>query len=255
MIDLLAYRHHMRWLKMCEDTLAIDRKSRKTDFRAHLREFDVSGWNGKMGSEWQEERHRVNPCRFCKVCVKTHHAPDAFYGNVTDKTAWNKLACPREIPYSCGMLPDQCNYPIMNMNWRIPGPLFPLAVDYVNSANVEFSLIALQNVATLGNRIARASGDVRLASRRVQEIEMRKSEPHVRSTAALLSNHPTLRGRISQLHTIGALPFSRGQHPDNPRPSGLPYDESKTLELAKKLRKVARERRTSTRHNIPCGGE
>ena len=133
------------------------------------------------------------------------------------------------------MMPEQCSYPILNMNRRIPVPLCPLAVEYMNSVDVEFSLLALRNVATLGNRLVRGSGDVQLAARRVQEIEMRKLEPQARSTASLLSNHPILRDRISQLHAIGELPFFRGQPPDNPRPIGLPYDSSKTQELAKKL--------------------
>ena len=78
MVDLLAYRHHMRWLKLCEDTLASDRKSRTTDFSDHLRDFDVSGWKKKIGVGWKKESHRIinlNPCRFCKVCVKTPLSP------------------------------------------------------------------------------------------------------------------------------------------------------------------------------------
>lgn len=102
---------------------------------------------------------------------------------------------------------------------------------------------AAQSVATLGNRIARECGDIRLADRRVQEIEMRKLEHQVRAAASLLRNHPVLRDRMVQLHTIGALPFSQGEPPEEPRPRGLPYDASKTVEMVQKLRKDVGEGR------------
>ena len=152
------------------------------------------------------------------------------------------------------MISGEIHFPILNLNWRVPGPLFPLAVEYRNAVGVEFSLLELQNVATLRNRTVRESGDVRLAARRVQVIEMRKLEPQVLSTAAMLQDHPVLRDRISQLRTIGALPFFRGQPPDNPRPSGMPYDSSKNCGNGDKT--VERcERRTSSGHNIPCCGQ
>ena len=217
----------MRWLKPCEDTLKSDERSRMTDCHDHYRRFEVDGWEEKKGLDKELSRNKIlllNSCRYCEECIKTPQAPDDFYGSDVLASAWNKVKCPREEPYSCGMAADSMQFPLLNMNWRVPGPLCPLAVEYRKSVTVDFSLTNLQYVATLGNRIVRECGDVRLAARRVQEIEMRSLEPQVRSTAALLQNHPALRDRIAELHTIGALPFFRGRAPDNPRPSGLPYD-------------------------------
>ena len=101
----------------------------------------------------------------------------------------------------------------MNMHWRITGPPRPLAAGYIDAVDVEFSRQAVQHVDTIGNRIAREFGDIRLASRRVQEIETRKPEPQARHTDSLLQNHTTLRGQISQLRKIAALPFFRGKPP------------------------------------------
>ena len=255
MVDLLAYRHHMRWLKMCEDKSAGDQKSRKGYFREHLHCFQVAGWEVKIIDSGGIEEDRIptlNPCRFCKKCAKTPYSPGTFYGGnlITEKVAWGRTNCIKDEPYACGMTQGEVSYPLLNMNWRAPGPLFPLAVEYRSAVDVDFSLLAVQNVATLGNRLARESGDVRLAARRVQEIEMRTSEPQVRATATLLRNHPALQGRIAQLHTIGALPFLHGKSPENPMPLGLPYDASKTAEIVQKLWKDVREGRVliSTPH-------
>ena len=57
---------------------------------------------------------------------------------------------------------------------------------------------------------------------------------------ALLGEYPDLRGKIVQLRKIGALPFYRGPPPEAPRPSGLPYDESKTIDMVKKIWKDVR---------------
>ena len=103
-IDLLAYKHHMRRLKLCEDTLGGDRKSRKEDSQDHFREYHVVGWKEKMSAcpgDVEERIVALNKCRFCKVCVGTATAPDRFYGEGTDKGAWNTLPWPMGEPYAC----------------------------------------------------------------------------------------------------------------------------------------------------------
>lgn len=122
----------------------------------------------------------------------------------------------------------------MNMEWGDPGPCFHSALDYLQNVDVEFSLIAVRTVAALGNRIVRESGDVRLEARRVQEVAMRKLEPQAQADTELLANRPKLRDQIANLHTTGALPHFRGEPPNTPRPSGLPYDASKTIDMVEK---------------------
>ena len=98
MIDLLAYRRHLRRLKMCEDTLMSDKKSWQIDFRDHYRKFEATGWREKIELVLGGKEDRIitlNPCRFCSVCIKTHQAPDAFYGDGINTTARNQLTCPR----------------------------------------------------------------------------------------------------------------------------------------------------------------
>ena len=112
----------------------------------------------------------LGKCRFCNVCVKTATSPDHFNGNGAGGGAWNTVPGPREEPYSFGMQNVEVRYPLLNANWRVPGPLCPLAVEYRNAVDVDFSSISLQHVATLGSRIARECGDMRMAARRIQEI-------------------------------------------------------------------------------------
>ena len=135
------------------------------------------------------------------------------------------------------------SYPLLDINWRTPGPLCPLAVGYVNAADVDFSLLEVHHVDTPGNRIARECGYIRWAARRAQAIEMRKLESQVEAERSMVENHPQLRDQISQIHTIGALPFFRGQPPVGPRPRGLPYDASRTVDVAKKIRNDVRQGR------------
>ena len=96
------------------------------------------------------------------------------------------------------MKTEKPSYPLLGINWREPGPLFPMAAEYMGAVDVEFSLLAVRNVAVPGNRIARQFGDIRSAARKVQEIEM-----------SMFENHQHLRDQIAQIHTIGAIPFSR----------------------------------------------
>ena len=67
--DLLAYRHHMRWLKLCEDALMSDRRTWKEDFLEHVREYAVNGRQEKVDGGHNEQNDRIvtlNPCRFCR---------------------------------------------------------------------------------------------------------------------------------------------------------------------------------------------
>ena len=244
MIDLVTYHHHVRWLKMCEDTLLADRKSRKVDFGEHYRGYIVTGCKVKIEAIQDDKSDRIatlNPCRHCKLCIKTPHAPDRFYGKEIEKAAWNCAPGPRDIPYSCGMNVEPTSYPLLDLEWRTPGPLQLKAAEYIEAADVDFSLMAAHKVATLGNQLAHdCSGEIRYAARCVQEIEMRKLEPQAQSTITLLDGHPELRDKIVRLHTIGALPFYRGPPPETHRPSGLPYDESKTVEMVGKIWKDVR---------------
>ena len=97
-------------------------------------------------------------------------------------------------------------------------------------------------------------GAIRLAARRVQEIEMRKLKPQVHDAEDLMARHPQLRGDIINMHTTGALPFSRGDPPTGPRALGLPYDPTKTVEMVKKIWKDVRVGRVLVVSSRVVGG-
>ena len=237
----------MRWLKLCEYTLTTDRTTWKEDFCGHFREYVVTGWKTTVDAINDDRIDRIatlNPCIYCQLCVKTPHAPECFYGIGSERISRNCAVGPMGVPYLCGVNIGDPTYPLLDKDWRRNGPLQPNAVEYVEAADVGFSLVAVQNVATIGNRVVReCGGEVRYAARCVQEIEMRKLEPQAQSAMTLLHDHPILRDQIVQLHTIGAPPCFRGQPPGGPRPCGLPYDESKTVEMVEKIWKDVRQGR------------
>ena len=86
----------------------------------------------------------------------------------------------------------------------------------------------------------REIGSVSIAASRAQEVEMRKLEPQAQASRELLNNHPILRDQIVNVQTIGSLPHFRGGPHEIPRPSGLPYDASKTLDMVGKIRNDVR---------------
>ena len=47
MIDLIAFKHHMRWLKPCADILASVMRDWEILFKHHLQVFAVDGWRAK----------------------------------------------------------------------------------------------------------------------------------------------------------------------------------------------------------------
>ena len=125
MIDLLASRHHMRWLKLCTDNLPGDVKAWETDFRDRLGGFSVVGWRAKIIADPGDAEERIitlNNCRLCKKCSKTPTPPDRFYGEGIRGQAWNAHTGPRETPYACGMTTSGAHYHWLSLEWRDSGP-------------------------------------------------------------------------------------------------------------------------------------
>ena len=51
MIDLLAYRHHMRWLNFRDANLLGDVRNWRDNSRDHIRNFVVAAWRQKLRDE------------------------------------------------------------------------------------------------------------------------------------------------------------------------------------------------------------
>ena len=82
-IDIIAYRHHTRWLELCEDNPVEDVREWKNDFKGHVKETLVTDWEAKMDGDSGSDENSIialNSCRFCKICIKTPHSPDMLYG-------------------------------------------------------------------------------------------------------------------------------------------------------------------------------
>ena len=222
MVDLIAFKRHMRWLKLCEDNLESDVRDWEENFKEHLSQFRAEGWEVKLANQVDSDQSSItllNGWRFCKMkCVKTPCDTEQFYGKETPHQARKILECDREIPYLCGMAMLEAEYPMLNLNWRIPGPVCPLSEEFIRNAIVEFTLENVQAVATLGNRLVREYGDVRLAARRIQEIEARTLEPHVLATKELLKNTPNCVIRSHNCTQLAQCRISmerRHKHPDH----------------------------------------
>lgn len=83
-IDLVACKHQMRWLKLCEDNLAANARDWKKDFEEHIRRFQVVGWGDKAELTPPLLKGQItvlNQCRFRKgIHGKKPVAPDFCYG-------------------------------------------------------------------------------------------------------------------------------------------------------------------------------
>lgn len=155
----------------------------------------------------------------------------------------NREECPRPVPYPIGTLSAEVTYPVLNLNWRIPGPTCPLAEDYIRSANVEFTTKPVQAVETQGNRIVMGMWRCEDGGSKGEGDRNAETDPQVSAAAPLLKNRPQMRDQIAQIHTIGAIPHIRGPPPDAPMPSGLPYGPTRTAGTIAKIRKGVKEER------------
>ena len=103
LIDLVAFRHRVRWLKLCVGNLAMGVRDWKVDFKAHLRLFVVEGWETKLGASNKENRTSsvlLSDCRFSKrKFLKIFSVPDLFYGNDEVQEAWNSVKGAYEVSF------------------------------------------------------------------------------------------------------------------------------------------------------------
>ena len=51
LIEMIAYKQHMRWLKICEDNLMAHVRDWGIDFEDHLRQFRAEGRKTKLAAE------------------------------------------------------------------------------------------------------------------------------------------------------------------------------------------------------------
>ena len=234
-VDLVAFKHHMRWLKPCLGAFSSASRDWELHFKDHIRRFHLGGWKGKLSHvKGDEESLGVNPCLFCTQEVKTNLTPPGFY---------DYFAHGRHFCHGCDIPPDRCgdgedgSYPILNNDWRTPAAVDPLAYDYLEIVKQPYSHAAVLDALVIGERMVSKFHDVRLVARQIQEIVMRSNAPLVENAKTFLSFNPTLSNRAADLHERGDMPCYHGEEPSGPRSSGLPYEDSKTELMVQKMRK------------------
>ena len=133
------------------------------------------------------------------------------------------------------MQPDRCGdgcdekYPILNSDWRIEGPIDPLAHIYLDKAKQSFSSRALLDVMNVCSQLLTKFLDVRLAARHIQEVHMRSNVILDQNARKFLSSNTVLAEKIADIHERGAMPFYEGGEPSGPRNSGFPYGDRKRI--------------------------
>ena len=120
---------------------------------------------------------------------------------------------------------------------------------FLDLADPPFSIEAAQQAVQAGSKFVGKYDDIRFAARQVQEIHMRKMAPRAQHARTLLQKNPELGGEIAHLHEIGSLPHYGGISPGVQRPSGLPYDDAKTLLMVRKIWKDVRQGRVLVAHS------
>ena len=79
LVDLLAFKHHMGWLKPCADILSEVKLDWGSIFKSHLQVFAVDGWGAQFFREAEEsDSSKLHQCRFCKAMAKTYISPEVF---------------------------------------------------------------------------------------------------------------------------------------------------------------------------------
>ena len=81
--------------------------------------------------------------------------------------------------------------------------------------------------------------DVRISARQVQEIQMRLNVPLSQNDREFSASDPTLAGANAKIHERGAMPDYEGGVPTEPRSSGLPYEDAKTVLMVDEIWKDA----------------
>ena len=246
-VDLLAFNHHMRWLKPRTDALDTVKSGRKEFFRAYLQVFSVEGWTGKcMGVADDRTREGLHMCRFCRLMVKTNSTSEVFYGRFLKESAICGHTEETQFDWHAGW--EDGSFPILDMDWRITGEVASNAQNFLDVADVPYSVDAAKAAVEAGNKLDGNYADIRLAARNVQGIRMRSIAVLSHNARELLSDEPVLGEEIARLHELGALPHYGGPSPGAWRVSGLPYDESKTTLMVSKLWKEVRKGRVLVVH-------
>ena len=129
-------------------------------------------------------------------------------------------------------------YPILQTEWRINGPIDPLAREYLQAANTSFSSQAVMGAMQAGAQLLTKYHYVRIAARQAQEIQMRPNAPLSQNAREFLASDPTLAETIAEIHERGAMPHYVGGGPTEPRSSGLPYEGAKTVLMVGEIWKV-----------------
>ena len=246
MVDFLAFKHHMRGLTPWPDIPlprnGIGGNCENATCRCFLlmvgrKCVDPQSMRGKSG---------LQECRFCHMLAKTDVAPGGFYGRFLQGSSicgnLRESGCDWHIGGQGG------GFPILNRNWRIQGEVGQNARDFLETADIPFSIAAVRQVVKAGSEMVEQYDDVRLAARQVQEIHMGNMAPLAQHARNMLRKHPDLGGEIAQLHEIGPLPHYGGISHGAARPSGIPYDGAKTHLMVGETWKDVRKGRVLAAH-------
>ena len=90
-------------------------------------------------------------------------------------------------------------------------------------------------MAEAGDKLNRLSGEVRIAARHVQGINLSERKDLVDGLDAVLRVGPKLVNQVKDFHTRGAMPVYRGLEPANPRVRGFPYKPGQSLDIISKI--------------------
>ena len=170
---------------------------------------------------------------FCKLLAKTEWATEGVYGRFLKESA----ICGHALEAGMGwhLVGDGDRLPPRDTDWRIKGVVDNDAYNFIEMADVPFSVEAARQAVKAGTQLVAKYDDVRLASRRVQEIHMRPMASQAQSYGELVEEEPEFGGQIARLHEPGEQPQYGGPSPGAVRSSVLPYGESKTHPMVSKL--------------------
>ena len=129
-------------------------------------------------------------------------------------------------------------FPILTQEWRIAEP-HPLAVSYCSVVDCDFSLANLQKVIRDGTALMLEVGGFVIASRHVQELQIRKQYDDRLYLESQRRHFPAIAEEIDEIFRIGVCPpFEHARWSGTE--SGFPHDRSKTGSIIESLWKDIR---------------
>ena len=134
-------------------------------------------------------------------------------------------------------------HPIYDANWREGVTQSVEALDYWSKDDQDFAISAFPKMVLYGDQLVEASGGYLPVVRLIQDMNLALQGTCAANVRGDRKMCPSMSDKLREILTVGVTPEFYGRIPENVGARGLPHEVQKTPEIAKKLRKLIRQRK------------